>query len=121
MTKSKKSFGFVGRKHKQISVSRSAVEKQIKKFLVSVAGKKHPEMLVQSVAVINAMVIFIRSGNDDASRQNGIYTVFDNKRNVAAEVYVYLTFLVDMSFKNVFGAVMIEFNIFCHKVELTKS
>ena len=49
----------------------ASVEKLGQEALVSVRGEKDPKMLVRLVAVVDAVVVFVRARNDRASRKNG--------------------------------------------------
>ena len=72
-------FGFIFFKYQQIVLTNFSVVKLIKKIFIARSREKKPEMLMEFITVIYAMMIFKGTGYDYTAGSDGIYIVFHNK------------------------------------------
>ena len=77
-------FGFIFFKYQQIVLADFSVVKLVKKIFIAGSREKKPEMFMEFITVIYAMMIFKGTGYDYTAGSDWIYIVFHNERNVAA-------------------------------------
>ena len=74
---------------------------QLAKTLVARRGKWNPEMLMKSVCVIYAVVVFERTCDDISAGHHGVNRITDRKGDVIAYIDVNFTFIMDMVVVNI--------------------
>lgn len=104
-------FYILGWERQAVFLSEFSVEKNVIELFVLCRWKQNPKMLVQFVAVIDAIMIFMRTSDYDITSFHGINTVLHNKRNVTAQVYVYFTFFVNVWIVCVFNRIGVQLRI----------
>ena len=60
-------------------------------------------MLVEFIAMVNTVMIFKGTGNYNIPGFYGINVVFHNERHIAAQVYIYFAFFVNVRIVYVFN------------------
>ena len=88
---------FFLRKHDKISFSEITVIKNAEKVIIILRPEYDAVVLVHGICVVDAVMILLRTGDNDVAPSDGIYCVLYRKGHVSRNVDIYLAALVGVA------------------------